>query len=549
MTGITDSLPGHKLCCWGRLLLDGMDRIDGMDGYPADRVDSAKRLGLLPRKLYPWRRWGLPRPNRYWDPPAVLPPILVLLLALAGPLAVAWAGAGAGAAPESPAAGPMTIDDAVRFGLDHNPLLGAASDRKSGAEQGLKAARAEFLPKLDAGYGYTRLGDEPLAKIDNFAGTGQTASFQTSDTSLNRWQLGLRQPLFRGFGPSAQYEIARLDLARAEFDQDRTRLDLVLAIQRGFIQVVLTERVRQVVLETIEQLQLSRRNAQSYFRQGLSPENDVLKADVALAEAQQREREVARQAALLRAELNRLLGLEDRAALELRPWDQAPPADERAETAPPLEELHGLAEHRRPELLALDAAGRQGEEQQRLAKSGYYPWLSLVANAYREGDDFLAGRNDFTNSNNAAVGLRVDWNLFEGGKTQAEAARARYRTEAIRKTREDFLREIRVQVDDARRQLEVTRANLKTAKVAVRQAEENRRITLVQYREQVVVFSEVLDAEVSLTRARTSLVEALYGYQLAWVELERATGGPLPASPAAVATGTPQRHQAAESNR
>lgn len=497
-------------------------------------------------------RWHRPSPASKLGlalEPVLLPAaaLLVLLFALARPLTAA--GAPSGAAFQAFAGHPVTIDDAVRFGLDHNPLLGAANDRKLGAEQGLQAARAEFLPKLDAGYGYTRLGDEPRAKINDFAGTGQTASFQTSDTSLNRWQLGLHQPLFRGFGLSAQYEIARLDLAQAEFDQDRTRLDLVLAIQRNFIQVLLTERVRQVVLQTIEQLQLSRRNAQSYFRQGLSPENDVLKADVALAEARQKEREVARQVALLRAELNRLLGIEDAVVLKLRPWDKAPPADDRSETAPPLEQLHRLAEARRPELLALDAAGRQAEEQQRLALSGYYPQVSLVANAYREGDDFLASRNDFTNSNNAAIGLRVDWNLFEGGKTRAEAARARYRMEAIRKTREDFLRQIRVQVEDAGRQLEVARANLKTAQVAVAQAEENRRITLLQYREQVIVFSEVLDAEVSLTRARTSTAEALYGYQLAWVDLERATGGPLPAPPAQSPAAAREQRPAPESHR
>jgi len=141
----------------------------------------------------------------------------------------------------------------------------------------------------------------------------------------------------------------------------------------------------------------------------------------------------------------------------------------------------------------------------------------------------------------------VDWNLFEGGKTRAEAARARYRMDAIRKTQEDFPRQIRVQVEDAGRQLEVARANLKTAQVAVAQAEENRRITLVQYREQVIVFSEVLDAEVSLTRARTSHAEALYGYQLAWVDLERTTGGPLP--PPTAPTGSLEPRQAAESNR
>jgi outer membrane protein TolC len=63
--------------------------------------------------------------------------------------------------------------------------------------------------------------------------------------------------------------------------------------------------------------------------------------------------------------------------------------------------------------------------------------------------------------------------------------------------------------------------------VAVKQAEENLRITTLQYQEQIVISTEVLDAEVYLTQARTNYYQALYGYQLAWADLERAVGEPL----------------------
>jgi len=68
----------------------------------------------------------------------------------------------------------------------------------------------------------------------------------------------------------------------------------------------------------------------------------------------------------------------------------------------------------------------------------------------------------------------------------------------------------------------VARANLATARVAVTQAEENQRITHVQYREQMAIETEVLDAQSYLVQARNNFYAALYGYQLAWVNLERA---------------------------
>jgi outer membrane protein TolC len=88
-----------------------------------------------------------------------------------------------------------------------------------------------------------------------------------------------------------------------------------------------------------------------------------------------------------------------------------------------------------------------------------------------------------------------------------------------------------VQLEDAHEQLQVSQANLQTARVAVEQAMENQRMTLAQYQQQVVVFSEVLDAQVYLTQAQANYYQALYGCQLAWADLERAVGGSLHEGP------------------
>lgn len=441
-----------------------------------------------------------------------------------------WPGpAVAAGRPDELSSHPVSIEQAVRFGLAHNPLLAAAKDRRSGAEQGLYAVRGEFFPRLDAGYRHTHLSEKPIAKIPDFAGTGEIASFQTSDTTLNRWQVAFLLPLFRGFGLSAKYRIAQLELKQAEQQQEQTRLDLMLAIRQNFIRILLAEGVHDVVRKTIKQLKINRRNARSYYRQGLSPQNDVLKAEVALANASQQEKVVAQQVEILRAQLNRLLGIEEETWLPLSPWRKEPPRDEQTRVVPSLADLYRLADSRRPQLLALEAAIGQAKQQRRLAESGYYPQVSLVASAYREGDDFAASRNDFSNNQNAAIGLKVDWNLFKGGGTRAAASRAEYQAKALAKTLQDRVKQVHLEVEDAYRQLQVARSNLKTAQVAVKQAEENRRITLSQYREQVIIFSEVLDAEVYLAQARTNHLQALYGYQLAWVALERALGGPVPA--------------------
>ncbi|MCX8083249.1 MAG: TolC family protein, partial [bacterium] len=55
-------------------------------------------------------------------------------------------------------------------------------------------------------------------------------------------------------------------------------------------------------------------------------------------------------------------------------------------------------------------------------------------------------------------------------------------------------------------------------------AEENLRVAELLYEEGMATTTDILDADTSLTEARNGLYNALYEYQLAYAELERASG-------------------------
>ena len=82
-------------------------------------------------------------------------------------------------------------------------------------------------------------------------------------------------------------------------------------------------------------------------------------------------------------------------------------------------------------------------------------------------------------------------------------------------------------MENALEQLQVAKANIETARAAVAQAEENDRITTLQYKEQVAIFLEVLNAQVFLAQSRADFYQAVYGYEIAKAELERAIASGL----------------------
>ena len=437
--------------------------------------------------------------------------ILFVLLGLFVPL-TAWAEVARIDLPQS-----LSKEAAVEYALAHNRAYRAAFEDVSVAGEKVSQARADFFPKLDGSYAFTRLSNQPTVSLPELNFYKLPFSIQT----INRWQVDLVQPLFTGFGLESQYKASKLGLKISQYQLEEARLNLMRDVQIAYLQTLLGQRLVEVARDNVASLEVQKKNAEANYQQGVTARNDILKADVALSEAVQRERSTVKQLIVLRSNLNQLMDLDLQEKVELAG------IDERTYQVPDLHQLYSAAEEKRPEYLAIKASIQQAEYSKAAARSRYYPRISAFAQYYREGEDFTADKNPFANSENASVGLRVDWNLFEGGKTRASELEWEYRLRGIEHRRDDLLQKIRLQVEDAYEQLKVAKANIDTTRVAVQQAEENDRITTLQYKEQVAIFLEVLNAQVFLAQTRADFYQALYGYEIAKAELERAIGGPI----------------------
>jgi outer membrane protein TolC len=412
---------------------------------------------------------------------------------------------------------PLTREDAVQYALSHNRAYRAAFEDVSAAGEKVAQSKADFFPKLDGSYAVSRLSDQPFVTIPGTSFQKVPFSIQT----INRWEVDLVQPLFTGFGLESQYKASKLGLKISKYQLEEARLNLVRDVQIGYLQTLLGEKLVEVVRDNVASLKVQKENAEANFEQGVAARNDVLKADVALSEAMQQERNTVKQLVILRSNLNQLLDLDLQEKVELAGIDG------KTYQIPDLHQLYSAAEEKRPEYLAVKASIQQAEYSRTAARSGYYPHVSAFAQYYREGDNFTADKNPYANYENASVGVRIDWNLFEGGKTRASELEWEYRLRGIEQRRDDLLQKIRLQVENSFEQVKVAKANIDTMRVAVKQAEENDRITTIQYKEHVAIFLEVLNAQVFLAQTRADFYQAVYGYEIATAELERAIGGPI----------------------
>ncbi|MBW2647063.1 MAG: TolC family protein, partial [Deltaproteobacteria bacterium] len=153
--------------------------------------------------------------------------------------------------------------------------------------------------------------------------------------------------------------------------------------------------------------------------------------------------------------------------------------------------------------------------------------VNLVGSYEQNGHNPPATENDYGNTHNASVTLQARWTFFEWGKTKAEVNKYRRNKSSLAEKLKGIEDSIKLEVKSAFLALKVAEQNIQTAQkslVQANQAKENWRITNLQYQQQMITSTEVLDARTFLTRAETNYYGALYGYMIALAELERAAG-------------------------
>jgi len=405
----------------------------------------------------------------------------------------------------------LTLEDATREALSNNTLIREAIENQRASIEAQKSARADLFPKLSASYAYTHLNDAPYSRIG-------TTKVYVGEKDNFSWDLTISQPIFTGFALVTKQKIAALGINLRKIEKEQAMLDIAKQVKVAYFQILLARKFLDVTQEEVNQLKAHVHDAKHFYEQGMIPYNDLLKSQVALANARQKQVRAASNLEMAIATLNTLLR---------RNINQ----ETRIEDTPALpHEINELAELfkqalcKRPELRQLETALKEADLRIQMAKSADYPQVALVGRYEQTGDDPLATNNDFTNNHNLTVGIQLSWSFFEWGKTRSEVQKAIYQKKALQEKINGIKDSILLEVKNAFQKVKVARENILTAREALSQAKENLRITKLQYQQQMTTSTEVLDAQTYLTQAEMNYYSALYGYRVARAELKRAVG-------------------------
>jgi outer membrane protein TolC len=427
----------------------------------------------------------------------------------------------------------LSLNQCVSLALEENPDITSANLEIDAANAKKSGALGSFGPRLRVEAGLQHWDTKVALPI--LAGLGDACTNCTWSLDPNTqkpmiytpaelrardtWSLSatLAQPLASLWTIREANVLASLGVDISKLQREQSRRTLEFQVIEAYFRLLQAKRMAEVAIKSVEQISAQVKRAQTFYTRGLVARNDVLRAELGLASAEQRR--IATQGAILlaRGRLATLIGRAPESTIDVQDTvgepDMLP--------ALPALQAEATAVEKRLELKEIAIRIDQANTGVRLAQSKMLPQVNAVAN-YTRGSKSL-----FQPSDAWFIGATASWDVWEGGSTYygIQESKARYaQALTARRKVEDM---IRLDARSAHVGLTTAAEGLVVAKQAVAQAEENFRIEQSRYENASNTSFDVLDAETQLTTANGQYQSVIYDYLIAKSNLARATGETL----------------------
>jgi outer membrane protein TolC len=410
----------------------------------------------------------------------------------------------------------FTLEKSISQALDNSYKIKARNERIEQANDVMKQARADFLPKLGTAYSYNRLSEPPISRSSTLLGTPIPLVVGTEDNF--RWTWFLRQPIFTGFALISSFRLSELGIDQSQLEMDLEKLDLVLRVKESYFNILGADKAVEVAQTTVESLTQTVKVARSFFEVGMIPVNDVLRAEVELANAEQSLVRAKNLAQTTRSTFNTVL---------VRPVTEPVEVEDILVFKPEVGEFDAYVKtafENRPEIKLLDVSLLQADQQIRLAKSKYYPEIAFTYQYISEGDSASVSGSRYVDANHWEALIVANWTFWEWGKTYFAGREKESVRRQLLETKADVEDGIRLQVKQAMLDLDSSAKNIPTTQKGVDAGEENLRVNAERYKAQVSTITDLLDAQTLLARSRLDYYRALYDNNQAKARLDRAIG-------------------------
>lgn len=442
----------------------------------------------------------------------------------------------------------FSLDDCRTKALAHNKTLGVARLQLEKSEYDVKAFKANFLPNFSLvamdmySPGSTTMtvkgGNLPIYNYNAETGTyvpsvivdpqgqvvglSQYAYFPDMNMKLQMHNLfmggiTMTEPLYMGGKITAAYKMAKAGREMATSNIRLTESEVIVRTDEAYVMAIRAKQLGNVARSYRDLLVELKKNVDAAIKQGMKTNNDAMKVQVKLNEAELSIKKAENGYRLAQMNLASIVGLPltqkidvDDSVIESQQQVVAASAD-------------AMELSSRPEMGILANKVEIARQNIKLAMSEFLPNVILTAGyEYLNGMKFNNERIFNTGTPTVSVAVKVPLFHFGEGVNKVRSAKAAHRIADME--RQELVEKMTLELTQAANLVEESALEVSMSLLSREQATDNLRISRHQYNLGLEPLSDLLEAQAIWQQACAAYIESACQSLLATSKYMKANG-------------------------
>ncbi len=416
----------------------------------------------------------------------------------------------------------LTLSQAIDLALKQNRDLKLARLAVTDSEYKKEIARSAYFPHIKNESTVVHLTE--LEGVEIPAGTfgvhsatgpipGETLTIDQGSLTAYTSGTGVTQPVTQLFKIRESNRAATADINTAKIQVSQAENEIALRVRQLYYGILIAQLKLEAAAEEVNSSQVKADESASEVERGRALDVVALESRASLLDAKQSALTEKLRVHDLTITLDDLIGLPLNTVLELEANPSAASI-----SVPSREECVRMARENNPEVRAAEQAVVKAKAGLAAAKDAYIPDVTGLARySYQSGVPFLV-------HNFGTFGVLFSYDLFDGGKREAEIHDSQTLLAQAQLNLERIGESVAVQVEAAYDKIEQLQDLVGVAAEALKVRAEAARLSDAQFEQNAALPSARAEAHAKVISAKASSLEASLGLSLAQGELIRTIG-------------------------
>ncbi len=403
-----------------------------------------------------------------------------------------------------------TLSDCINYALENNITLKKAQLQRRSSAEDTRQAKAALLPSLSAStnqsVGYRPWQSSGMATVSN-----GTVNNKVSKTYYNgTYGINAQWTVWNGGQNTNQVKIDELAEQQADLAVEQTANSIQEQIAQLYVQILYLHETISVCQQSLETSKKNEERGQQMEQVGKLSKADLAQLTAQRASEEYNVVEAESQLANYKLQLKQLLEITGDVA-----FDIAVPqtSDQQAlQDIPALGTVYEQALMLRPEMKTTELSLRQSQLQEKIARAGYLPTVSLTGGVGTSTTSMNSnGWGEQLKTNfDASAGVGVSIPIFDQRKTKTAVAKARLQQEEALLEQQNVQKQLYQTIEGYWLDALTNQQKFKASMASVDSEQQSYNLLSEQFQLGLKNIVELMTGKTSLLKAQQSKLQSKY---------------------------------------